>query len=231
MTAYPLDSLAPSVPPAARFLPLRPPDVLSSEAYERIRPRYLRLMTELRRHRRVRIAPEVVLLFESRETVLAQIHEVLRVDGHTPEHVERELSQYDCLVPRPGELRATAMIDGGSRSRGRALATALRRPGAVTLSVDGIRCDSQLAAPGDDDDDPVQYLRFGVELGFTSALRRRDAAVGITTHLPPCMRLTFAAPSLRDQLRDQLGAPPPRTLLHTLAACPWMLTLPETTPS
>src|SRR5690606_32899265 len=116
---------------------------------------YLRLCTELKRQRRARLAPEVGILFESRETVLLQIHEVLRLEGHTPAHVTRELTLYDCLVPRPGELRATVMIDGGTRERGRALAAALRRPGAVTLSVEGITCGSTLASADDDADDPV----------------------------------------------------------------------------
>jgi hypothetical protein len=234
MTAFPLDPLVPlamqpraDAPATLARAAIQARDILPLSAYERIRSRYFRLMTELRKHRRARLAPHVGILFENRETVLFQIHEVLRLEGHTPAHVQRELAQYACLVPRPGELRATVMIDGGTHDEGRALAAALRRPGAVTLTIAGIRCGSASASPHGDADDPIQYLRFAPGLGIASELRRRSAALELAVHVDGRRLTTFVHRGLRAQLRDDLGPSPARSLLHTLAACPWMLTPAE----
>ena len=230
MTAFPLDPLLPlamqpraDAPAPSPRATLRTSDILPLASYERVRARYFRLMTELRRHRRARLAPHVVILFESRETVLFQIHEILRLEGHTPAHVRRELDTYACLVPPPGELRATVMIDGGSRDDGRALARALRRRDAVTLTSCGTRCGSMLAAADGDSDDAVQYLRFQPAPTFASELHRRGAPLELALHAPGRRLATFVHEGLRAQVRGDLVQPPDRSLLHTLVACPWLL--------
>lgn len=236
MSAFPLDPLvslampprhdAPVPPPIAAAL--QPSDVLPPATYERVRLRYHRLMTELRKHRRTRLAPHVSILFESRETVLCQVHEVLRLEGHEPAHVRRELDAYACLVPPRGELRATVMIDGGTREEGLALAGALRGRDAITLACGGLRCGSM---PADDDalDDAVHYLRFVPPAGLASELRRRGGVVELALQLEGRQLTTFAGHGLRAQLSADLGPPPPRSLLHALVACPWLLDPKETT--
>jgi len=232
MTALPLDPLAmqprSDAPAPPTSTTLHASDVLSLATYERVRARYLRLMTELRRHRRARLAPHVGILFESRETVLFQVHEILRLEGHTPAHVERELDAYACLVPPRGELRATVMIDGGTRDEGRALAGILRRRDAVTLTSSGHRCGSTLATLDGDADDAVQYLRFRPGPGFVSALCRRTAPLELALGHDGRTLSTFVHPRLRGQLQRDLGPPAPRSLLHTLVACPWLLNPKET---
>lgn len=230
MTAFPFDSLVPlgllptvDAPVPRSHPPLGAADVVSAAAYERVRLRYYRLLTELRTQRRARLAPHAVILFENRETVLFQIHEVLRAEGHTPAHVERELETYACLLPPRGELRATVMIDGGTHEEGRSLARALRRRDAVTLTCSGRRCGSALASADDDADDAVQYLRFRPEPAFVSELRRRAAPLELSFRHEGRKLSTFVHPRLRAQLRSDLGPPASRSLLHTLVACPWLL--------
>lgn len=199
---------------------LGPEDILEPSAYRRVRAEYCGLITELKRCRRVRVAPCVGLLFENRETVLHQIHEMLVLEGHTPARVRSELDQYACLLPPPGELRATAMVDGGSAAEGRRLIAALRRPGALRLTVGSLSCGSELAYDADTDDgDAVQYLRFAP----CAALRQALAS-------PSCVELSFEAQGrhlstmisngLRDQLAQDLGAAAGASLLMTLATCP-----------
>lgn len=229
MTAFPFDSLVPlalrstAEAPAIADPRLGPSDVMSSSAYERVRLRYYRLMTELRNQRRVRLAPHMVILFENRETVLFQIHEILRAEGHTPAHVERELETYACLLPPRGELRATVMIDGGTCEEGRALARALRRRDAVTLTCSGRSCGSTLACADGDADDAVQYLSFRPTPALVSELRRRAAPLQLAFRHEGRKLSTFVHPRLRAQLQSDLGPPAPRSLLHTLVACPWLL--------
>jgi hypothetical protein len=233
MTAFPYDSLVSLAlrstdAPASPHPRIGAADIVSASAYERVRLRYYRLISELRTQRRARLAPHVVILFENRETVLFQIHEILRVEGHTPAHIERELETYACLLPPRGELRATVMIDGGTPEDGRSLARALRHRDAVTLTSSGRSCGSTLASPDDDADDAVQYLRFRPEPAFVSELRRRAAPLGLAFRHEGRKLSTFAHSRLRAQLRSDLGPPAPRSLLHTLVACPWLLNPTET---
>ena len=114
------------VPLRPRRHVLTPYDVVDPQTYARIRSRYRPLLIELKSHRRARLAPNVVILFENRETVLFQIHEVLRIEGHSPAQVAQQIRSYECLLPQPGQWRATVMVDGGTREQGRRLATALR---------------------------------------------------------------------------------------------------------
>lgn len=236
MTAFPFDSLVSLATLAGLAAPATPTssaisarDILAAPVYERVRPRYYRLMTELRRHRRMRLSPQVSILFECRETVLCQIHEVLRIEGHSPAHVHREIEQYACLVPQRGELRACVMIDDGTRDECLALAAALRRPGAVMVTLDGMRCGSTILSATGDPDDAVHYLRLRPAPGFASALRRPAAALELALHADERRFVTFAHHGLRTQLQSDLGPPPPRSLLHTLVACPWLLNPTEST--
>ncbi|MEM7158619.1 MAG: DUF3501 family protein [Myxococcota bacterium] len=213
----------------AGVLPLRSPrwaitqrDILDSETYRRIRSRYRPLLVELKCHRRVRIAPNVVILFENRETVLFQIHEVLRIEGHHPARVAQELRNYECLLPRPGEWRATVMIDGGTREQGRRLAAAIRQPGAMGLSSGPLGCNSELARDDDEDaDDAVQYLRFRPPAAMNRAVSRGGASLRLSLRIGLTHLSTAVSESMRDQLARDLDPPAGSSLLQALAACPF----------
>ncbi|MEM9456744.1 MAG: DUF3501 family protein [Myxococcota bacterium] len=199
---------------------IRPEDILELPVYRRVRSDYRNLITELKRFRRARLAPHVGLLFENRETVLHQIHEVLLLEGHTPARVRSELQQYACLLPPPGELRATAMVDGGGPALGRRLVAALRRPGAVRLTVGALTCGSELAADDDtDDEDAVQYLRFRPSIALRQSLHAISCAE-LSFEVEGRSFITAVSDGLRDQLAQDLDAAPVASLLTTLAACP-----------
>ncbi|MEX1362791.1 MAG: DUF3501 family protein [Nannocystaceae bacterium] len=187
---------------------LGPAHVLCPSVYERARPALRARVIALKRLRRVRIDPCVVLLFENRETVRMQIQEVLRAEGHTPRRVQQELERYACLLPPAGELRATAMVDGGTADRGRRLARALRRDGAVRLRRGGASCGSTLARDDGDDDDAVQYLRFAQ----ASPLGCSPDATSLEITFEHGSRVQLTAPPrvLLRQLLEDLRPPPPR---------------------
>lgn len=206
---------------------LGPEDILGLSVYRRVRADYRALVAELKRHRRVRLAPNVGLLFENRETVLFQIHEVLLLEGHTPARVRGELAHYACLLPPPGELRATAMVDGGSPAHGRRVIAALRRPGAIRLSVGAQSCGSELACDTDTDaEDAVQYLRFRP----SAALRRSlcwSSRAELSSDVEGRHPSTPVGEGLREQLTRDLHATPVVSLLATLAGCPFTSPSPQ----
>jgi hypothetical protein len=157
---------------------LSPRDVLDRDVYERLRPRYRELVASVRRERRVRLGESAVVLFENRETVLWQVHEVLRCEGASA-RVERVLADYDPIVPRPGELRATVMIDSADPRVARAIAGTLRVEGGLELRCGGSSSESSPTALPCGSDDPVWYLRWTPTPSWIERLSDRDVPVWI----------------------------------------------------
>lgn len=93
--------------------PIRKQDVLGGAEYERTRPDFRRQVMALKNRRRVAIGEHATLHFETRETMLYQIHEMLRAESswERPGAIEDELEAYNPLVPSGRELSATLMIE------------------------------------------------------------------------------------------------------------------------
>ncbi|MBL8947225.1 MAG: DUF3501 family protein [Myxococcales bacterium] len=104
----------------------------SAAAYVRVRRDYQAFVSRIKARRRLRLGPDAALLFEDDETVRAQILEVLHVEGRSASRLARVVADYACLLPSPGELRATLFIDGVDRELGRRIgAAACARAGLV----------------------------------------------------------------------------------------------------
>ena len=89
-------------------------DLLSKEDYERERADLLRLATQHRKQRRLRLNPSLSLIFETRFTAWLQIQEELRWLSHpAPQDVAEVLTRCNLLVLKPDELTATLFVDGG----------------------------------------------------------------------------------------------------------------------
>ncbi len=91
---------------------IEPGDVLNFFEYEKIRDEMRRRVMELKRPRRVSVGRFLSFLFENRDTLLFQIQEMCRAERITDDaRVQDEIDVYGALLPRPGELSATMMIE------------------------------------------------------------------------------------------------------------------------
>lgn len=87
-------------------------DVLNFFEYEKVRDEMRRRVMELKRARRVPVGRYLSFLFENRDTVLFQIQEMCRAERITDDaRIQDEIDVYGALLPRPGELSATMMIE------------------------------------------------------------------------------------------------------------------------
>jgi len=87
-------------------------DVINFFEYEKVREARRREVIDLKRIRRVTVGRYLSFVFESRETVLFQVQEMCRVERITDDaRIQEELDVYNELLPRPGELSATMMIE------------------------------------------------------------------------------------------------------------------------
>ena len=87
-------------------------DVLNFFDYEKVREEMRRRVIALKRTRRVAVGPYLSFVFENRDTLLFQIQEMCRVERITDDaKIQDEIDVYGALLPRPGELSATLMIE------------------------------------------------------------------------------------------------------------------------
>ncbi|MEQ9518234.1 MAG: DUF3501 family protein [Parvibaculum sp.] len=123
-------------------------DILDLAAYEAERPARRAQLREIKRDRRVEVGPCATFYFESYDTMLHQVHEMLRIEKGGDEQLVDELSAYNPLIPQGRDLVATLMfeIDDEVR-RDRLLRQLTHVEKTVYLEIDGKR----IAARAEDD--------------------------------------------------------------------------------
>lgn len=91
---------------------IAPGDIIPYQEYERQREAFRANIIALKQRRRMSIGPCVTMVFENRETVRFQVQEMIRVERiFDPVKVQDELDVYNALLPAPGELSATLLIE------------------------------------------------------------------------------------------------------------------------
>jgi hypothetical protein len=93
--------------------PLTLDDLLPLEEYATRRREFFESLGRyLDRYRRVRIGPEVTLLFENRQTLWFRVQEILRISRLSePTVIQQELDVYNRLLPGRNRLQAALIID------------------------------------------------------------------------------------------------------------------------
>ena len=86
-------------------------DLISPEEYSKNRKEIRRKLVEYKKNRRVHIGPYATFYFESFETMLGQIQEMLYIEKGGENQLQDELNAYNPLVPKGKELVATLMFE------------------------------------------------------------------------------------------------------------------------
>ena len=92
--------------------PLELSEILNLVEYEKVRAARQREIVELKQARRVSVGRYLTFVFENRATVWFQIQEMVRAERIVDEaKIAEEVEVYSALLPQPGELSATLMIE------------------------------------------------------------------------------------------------------------------------
>ena len=86
-------------------------DIMPLDAYTKQRKELRKSIVEFKKDRRVSLGPYATFYFESYETMLAQVQEMLYIEKGGDEQLNDELSAYNPLVPNGKELTATLMFE------------------------------------------------------------------------------------------------------------------------
>ena len=86
-------------------------DIMPIDVYTKSRRELRKNIVEFKKDRRVSLGPYATFYFESYETMLAQVQEMLYIEKGGDEQLKDELAAYNPLVPNGKELTATLMFE------------------------------------------------------------------------------------------------------------------------
>jgi hypothetical protein len=86
-------------------------DLIPSDIYEKNRRQIRKDLVEFKKDRRIALGPYATFYFESFETMLAQVQEMLHIEKGGDEQLKDELIAYNPLIPNGKELVATLMFE------------------------------------------------------------------------------------------------------------------------
>ena len=86
-------------------------DLISADVYANSRKQLRKELVEFKKNRRIALGPYATFYFESFETMLAQVQEMLHIEKGGDEQLKDELIAYNPLVPKGKELIATLMFE------------------------------------------------------------------------------------------------------------------------
>ncbi len=87
-------------------------DILDLREYERERDDFRRRIIDMKRIRRVSLGPILSIVFENTDTMRWQVQEMARAERMLrDEQIAHEVETYNELIPGPGELSGTLMLE------------------------------------------------------------------------------------------------------------------------
>jgi len=86
-------------------------DIMPLDVYTKNRKELRKNIVNFKKDRRIALAPYATFYFESYETMLAQVQEMLYIEKGGDEQLKDELTAYNPLIPNGKELTATLMFE------------------------------------------------------------------------------------------------------------------------
>ena len=86
-------------------------DLIPANIYSESRKQIRKDLVEFKKNRRIALGPYATFYFESFETMVAQVQEMLHIEKGGDEQLKDELIAYNPLVPNGKELTATLMFE------------------------------------------------------------------------------------------------------------------------
>jgi hypothetical protein len=172
-------------------------EILDLQTYDRERPRLRPAAMEAKEVRRIHVGPHLTFLFENRETVRYQIHEMVRAERlFREEEIAHELETYNELLGGPGELGCSLLIEiPDPRERDEKLRAWLRLLEHLYARLpDGrkVRPSYDPRQVGEERLSSVQYLKFDVKGTLPEAVGCDLPDLAAETVLSPAQRQALA---------------------------------------
>lgn len=181
-------------------------DILPLADYARQRAERRRAMTALKRNRRLEVGTVVTFYFESYETMLHQVQEMLYIEKGGAEQLPDELAAYNPLIPNGSELTATVMIEIDDELRRKRILAELGgveeqfwlRVGGETIK--GRPEEDQERTNEQGKTSSVHFLHFAFSKTQIEAFRKPGAEIVIGCSHPKYQHMAIMPEAVREAL-------------------------------
>lgn len=182
-------------------------DIMEADAYARIRKERRAEMIALKRNRRLQVGPNATVHFESFDTMLYQVQEMLHTERGGEAQIPDELAAYNPLVPQGDELVATLMLEMADPERRAGFLAGLGGvEQTISLDLGGERVQADWErdverTTADGKTSAVHFLHFRFSPGQAAKFREPGAEAvlfirhpnyGCATVLPEAVRAELA---------------------------------------
>ena len=150
------------------------------------RPERRKRISEIKKNRRLEVGPFATFYFESYDTMLHQVQEMLYIEKGGAAQLPDELAAYNPLIPQGAELVATVMFeidDPVRRARVLGMLGGIEHKAFIKVGNDAIRGvaeDDQERSREDGKASSVQFMRFPFTAAQIAAFKsgQGDVVVG-----------------------------------------------------
>ena len=193
---------------------ITPADLIPDADYARQRSERRAALLPVKRLRRVALGPYCTVIFESYETMLFQVQEMLLTEKGGAAQVPDELAAYNPLIPQGSELVATVMFEIDEPVR---RAAVLARLGGVEDCF-FLQFGADFRAPGvpeegdnvertreDGKTSSIHFLRFPLDEAMKAVFRDPATTISIGCDHEQYGHLAILSPASRAELARDLS--------------------------
>ena len=180
--------------------------ILPLTEYVKVRAERRRQISEIKKNRRLEVGPFATFYFESYETMLHQVHEMLFIEKGGAEQLPDELAAYNPLIPQGSELVATVMFeidDPIRRARVLGMLGGVEHKAFIRVGSDTIRAvaeDDQDRTREDGKASSVQFIRFPFTAAQVAAFCGGGGDVVVGFDHPNYGHMAVMPPAVRQAL-------------------------------
>ena len=181
-------------------------DLMPDNEFSKVRRERRQSLLPLKRLRRIELGPYCTAYFETFETMLFQIQEMLLIEKGGPAQLVDELEAYNPLIPQGSELVATIMFEIDDPDR---RAKVLGELGGVEdhffleVSLDKVRGlpEGDIERTREDGKtSSVHFVRFPLEAEETAAFAEASARIMIGCDHPKYAHMAVLSPATLAEL-------------------------------
>jgi hypothetical protein len=189
-----------------------PDDIIPDEDFRQIRAQRRAALLPRKKLRRIDVGPYCTAYFESYDTMLFQIQEMLLIEKGGAAQMVDEMAAYNPLIPQGGELVATVMFEiddplrrtnilarlGGVEDHFFLQVGETRSPGQQEGDIERTREDGKTSS--------VHFLRFPLTDAQVAAFRDPQIQAMVACDDPRYAHLAVLGPEVREELAKDFAA-------------------------
>jgi hypothetical protein len=183
-------------------------DLMSVEAYAKVRKERRAALVQRKKLRRLAIGPVCSIHFENYESMWFQVQEMLYIEKGGPEQIPGELAAYNPLIPKGAELVATVLFEIDDPDQRKAM---LSRLGGIEETafieiggerITGVPEADQDRTTAEGKASSVQFIHFPFTAKQIEAFRKPDARVLVGFNHPHYGHIAVMPENVRAALAE-----------------------------